>query len=84
MKWIRPEGMNYSRVKRHGGSIWIALPPWAWVPIDGTGCGCDFCAKGARAAWDTLVVSAEPPEKGRPDYATMCHYPEFAQVEGGR
>lgn len=83
-RWEKPATLNGALIKRRGNTIFVALPPHAWTPVASGGavgpdCCCKQCKAGAAPVWDTLVISAEPPEGGRLDYATTCHYPEFSQ-----
>lgn len=69
--------LNGARVRRVGGTIFIALPRELWKPIDL--CNCSWCAEGKSIpAWDTLAVAASKP--GNRDYAWTVHAPEFAQL----
>ena len=71
--------LNGANIRRVGQTIFIALPPEAWVPIEG-GCSCEACqvipGQPGTAWWDTLAVSAKAP-KGGNDTTWTVHAPEI-------
>jgi hypothetical protein len=75
-----PINMNGLRTElaKNKKTIFIALPSECWRPIEG-GCGCDWCKSHPDQVpqWDTLVVNPQPSK--RPEYTSVCHYPEFSQ-----
>jgi hypothetical protein len=72
--------LNGARIKRDGGTIFIALPSNAWREIEG-GCHCQYCKAGKRSVWDTLALPANPVQQSSlfADRAYTVHMPEFSQ-----
>jgi hypothetical protein len=77
--------LNGTTVERHGDTIFIRLPPEAWVEIDG--CACDTCKDDfgiprserkmtPTAFWDTLAVAEKKPADGR-DHTWTVHHPDL-------